>query len=108
MRGTAGTFADWVKLFKTRPNELLPWDQQMFQRAGGDPSIYYIHGYWKRAPEEALIIDTEVPNCRHWNLQLDNYWMESMDYRHVPAHVNKHSAQYNHDGSVSVIVAVWT
>lgn len=105
VRGTASTFADWMRLFKSRPNELLPWDQQMFQRAGGDPSIHYLHGYWKLSPGEALVIDTEVPVCRHWNLQLDNYWMESMDYRYLPAHVNTHTAKYNPDGSVTVIVA---
>jgi hypothetical protein len=46
-----------------------------------------------------------VPRCTHWNLQLDNHWMESMDYRYLPAHVNKHSARLNADGSVTVIVA---
>jgi hypothetical protein len=105
VRGTARTFADWAQMFQGRPNELLPWDQQMFQRAGGDPSIYYLHGYWRLAPQEALVIETEVPNCTHWNLQLDNHWMESMDYRYLPAHLNKHSARLEADGSVRMVVA---
>jgi hypothetical protein len=105
VKGTARTFADWVQLFRSRPNEMLPWDQSMFQRAGGDPNIHYLHGYWRLAPDEALVIETEVPNCAHWNLQLDNYWMESMDYRYLPTHVNKHSAVYDAKGAVTIIVA---
>lgn len=102
--GTAKLFADWAQLFQSRPNELLPWDQQMFQKAGGDPTIFYLHGYWRLAPGEALIIESDVPECVHWNLQLDNHWMESMDYRYLPAHVNKHTAKYNANGSVTVLV----
>ncbi|MGD9598230.1 MAG: DUF1214 domain-containing protein [Steroidobacteraceae bacterium] len=105
VKGTAHTFADWVQLFQSRPNELLPWDQQMFQRAGGDPNIYYLHGYWRLAPDEALVIETEVPGCKHWNLQLDNHWMESLDYRYLPVHVNSHTARRQADGSVRVVVA---
>jgi len=105
VNGTARTFADWVQLFKQQPNALPMRDQAMFQKVGGDPSIYYAHGYWKLAPDEALVIETEVPSCTFWNLQLDNWWMESMDYRYLPAHVNIHTAKYNADGSVRVVIA---
>jgi hypothetical protein len=105
VNGTARTFADWAQLFSERPNELPVRDQAMFQKVGGDPSIHYVHGAWRLAPDEALVIDTQVPECTFWNLQLDNYWMESMDYRYLPAHVNSHSATYRADGSVRVVVA---
>ena len=105
VNGTARTFADWAQLFAARPNELPVRDQAMFQKVGGDPSIHYVHGYWRLAPDEALVIDTQVPECAFWNIQLDNYWMESMDYRYVPTHVNKHTARYRTDGSMRVIVA---
>jgi len=105
VNGTARTFADWVKLFKQQPNELPSRDQAMFQKVGGDPSIHYVHGYWQLAPDEALVIDTEVPRCTFWNIQLDNYWMESMDYRYLPAHVNAHTARRNADGTVRIVVA---
>jgi hypothetical protein len=31
--------------------------------------------------------------------------MESLDYRYLPISVNKHSAKYNADGSVRLVVA---
>ncbi len=102
--GTARTFADWAQMFRTRPNTLETVDQTLFRRAGGDPNIFYLHGYWEIAADEALVIDTPVPECEVWNFQLDNYWMESLDYRYLPICINKHTARYNPDGSVTFVV----
>ena len=104
--GTARTFAHWAELFrKEQFNRLSTVDQEMFFRAGGDPSIFYLHGYWRLEPGQALRIDSEVPQCQTWNFQLDNYWMESLDYRHHRISVNQHSARLNEDGTVTLIVA---
>jgi hypothetical protein len=105
VHGTARTFADWAQLFRAQPNTLATVDQAMFWKAGGDPRIFYLHGYWQLAPDEALVIETPVPECDIWNIQLDNYWMESLDYRYLPVTVNKHTARYNADGSVTCVVA---
>jgi len=51
------------------------------------------------------VIEATPPECEHWNFQLNNYWMESLDYRYYPIHVNKHTAKYRPDGSVQVVVA---
>lgn len=105
VRGTAHTFVEWTELFRRQPNVLDPLDQSMFIKGGGDRNIHYIHGYWALAPDEALVIETEVPECEIWNFQLDNYWMESLDYRFLPANWNKHTARYNPDKSVTFVIA---
>ena len=79
--------------------------QEVSDQAGGVPDIAYYHSYWKLAPDEALVIEATPPECEHWNFQLNNYWMESLDYRYYPIHVNKHTANYRTDGSVQVVVA---
>jgi hypothetical protein len=104
VHGTAATFAGWTELFMTRPNELPDFGQEMFQRAGGDPEIFYLHGYWTLKPGEAWVIETEVPDCPYWNFQLDNWWMESMDHAHKIT-VNKHTATLEPDGSVTIVIA---
>jgi hypothetical protein len=105
VRGTANTFADWVRDFKAKPNELWTTDQTIFFKSGGDPNIFYLHGYWVLQPDEALVVDAMPPECEFWNFQLDNYWMESLDYRYAPVWVNSHTAKYNADGSVTLTIA---
>jgi len=61
-----------------------------------------MHGYWCIGADEALVLDTAVPDCEMWNFQLSNYWMESLDYRHYPVCVNKVGARYNTDGSLTL------
>jgi len=104
--GASMMFARWAKGFQAHTNQLPLFDQETSNKAGGDPNIRYYHSYWRLAPDEALVIRaTPPPNCAHWNFQLNNHWMESLDYRYFTVHVNKHSAHYRKDGSVRVVVA---
>ncbi|CAB1370632.1 DUF1214 domain-containing protein [Denitratisoma oestradiolicum] len=103
---TARLFCDWAALFKQEHHNTIPLgNQAMFQAAGGDPNIAYHHGYWEFGEDEAMVIDAVVPPCEFWNFQVDNYWMESLDYRHHRIHVNSHGARYNPDGSVTIVIA---
>ncbi len=104
--GTARTFLGWAEQFREQQkNRLATLDQAMFQRAGGDPAIYYLHGYWELGPDEALEIASPIPDCQAWNFQLNNYWMESLDYRAHTIHVNDFSARRDADGGVTVVVS---
>jgi hypothetical protein len=106
MHGTVNLFADWSASFKPDINTLPPADQAYCQSIGGDPNIFYFHSYWELAEDEALVIEAKtIPECSTWNFQLDNYWMESLDYRHHQITLNKHTAAYNDDGSVRLVVA---
>lgn len=105
VQGTAHIFADWSEQFQAHPNDFTVIDQEVFRRAGGDPAIFYVHGYWSLAPDEALVIDIPATKSEFWNFQVDNYWMESLDYRYFTIHLNKHSARYNKDGSATLVLA---
>lgn len=104
--GTAQTFTHWADLFREKhKNSLSTIDQSMFFKAGGDPMIYYLHGWWELGEAEALKITSPIPQSEGWNFQLNNVWMESLDYRYHPIHVNNNSAELNGDGTVTVIVS---
>lgn len=105
VRGTANTFADWSEWFMTQPNRIYDGDQAVFQRAGGDPKIWYGHLYYRLAPGEALVLEAMPPACRFWNFQLDNWWMESLDHLHRKVWVNGDQARYEPDGSVVIVCA---
>ncbi len=104
--GTAQLFENWAESFLPIMNELPPADQDYCQSIGGDPNIFYFHSAWELADDEALVIEApEIPECQTWNFQLDNWWMESLDYRYHTIHVNKHTAHYVADGGVKLIIS---
>jgi hypothetical protein len=103
--GCARLFNQWAAGFAKQLNQLPRFESSIAIAAGGDPNIVYYHGYWKLEPDEALVIDATPPECDYWNFQLNNHWMESLDYRYFQVWVNKSSARLRADGSVRVIVA---
>jgi hypothetical protein len=40
-----------------------------------------------------------------WNLQINNYWLESLDYRYHQICINKHQAQYDENGGVTLVLS---
>jgi hypothetical protein len=98
-------FNKWVKGFRKYPNTLPLFDPEISNAAGGDDSIWYYHGYWKLEEDQALVIEADPPECEAWNFQLDNIWMESLDYRYHRVCINRSEAVAGKDGKVRVIVA---
>ena len=98
-------FAKWAKGFQKHTNKLPLFEPEVSNAAGGDSSIIYHHSHWKLYEDEALVIRVSPPECDSWNFQLNNYWMESLDYRYFNICINKSNAVYNKDGSVTVVVA---
>ncbi len=106
VNGTSTIFENWAKLFREENrNALNTTDQRMFNKAGGDPMIYYLHGWWELKDNQALKITSPIPKCEGWNFQINNIWMESLDYRHHTIHTNNGLAKLNEDGTVTIIVS---
>ena len=106
VKGTAQTFAGWTEMFMAAPNRIFEHDQAFFQKAGGDPKIWYGHAFYDLALGEAWEITfTPPPGTRMWNFQLDNWWMESLDHVHHRIWVNDTLVAYQADGSVRLICA---
>ena len=106
VRRTSKLFVDWMNFYSAHENQLPSDDQERCMRAGGDAQIHYLQSRWRVLPDEALWIRVpRIPECATWNLQISNYWMESLDYRYLKVHVNKHTAHYEPDGSVRIVLA---
>lgn len=104
--GAPMMFSNWCAGFQKHKNTLPLFDQKLSNSVGGDPQIRYYHSYWElKDQQDCLMIETTPPECDHWNFQLNNHWMESLDYRYFTIHVNKHSAKYDDKGGVRVIVS---
>ncbi|MBL8679559.1 MAG: DUF1214 domain-containing protein [Myxococcales bacterium] len=102
--GASLLFAKWARDFQSHSNLLPRFDQDVSNKAGGDPNIAYYHSHWRLGPEEALVIEVKPPRCQYWNFQLNNYWMESLDYRYHRIHLNSDTATYEPDGSIRIVV----
>ena len=103
--GAAMIFSGWAEGFQKHVNRLPRFDQNLSNMMGGVPDIAYYHSYWRVAPDEALVIEATPPPCDHWNFQLNNHWMESLDYRFHRIHVNSKTATRRPDGSLRIVVA---
>lgn len=103
--GCARLFESWAQDWRRHVNTLPRFDPEKARVAGGDPNIAYYHSYWELAPDEALVVEATPPLCDYWNFQVSNHWLESLDYRYFPVHVNKHTARARPDGSVRVVLA---
>jgi hypothetical protein len=103
--GASLMFAKWAGGFQKHTNKLPEFSPAVSNAAGGDANIIYYHSYWELSDNESLEIEVKPPDCDSWNFQLNNYWMESLDYRYFTICINKSSAHYEPDGSVIVTVA---
>ena len=105
VKRTTNLFIEWMNAYSKHENQLPADDQERCMRAGGDRQIYYYQSRWRLAPDEGLFVRVPyVPVCATWNLQISNYWMESLDYRYLKIHLNKHTAHYEPDGSVRILL----
>ncbi len=105
VQGASMLFAHWADGFRAHVNQLPRFDQALSNAMGGVPDIAYYHSYWSLAADEALVIDAAPPPGDHWNFQLSNHWLESLDYRVHRVHLNTKTATARPDGSVRVVVA---
>jgi len=105
VNGAALLFASWTRMFQAHTNRLPRFDPEISNRFGGLADIAYYHSYWRLGPDEALVVEAMPPPCDHWNFQLNNHWMESLDYRYFRIHINSATAVPRPDGRVRIVVA---
>ena len=103
--GCSEIFSGWVDDLLATARNGFTTEAGPAQGAWGDPNQIFRHGAYDLADGEALLIEFTPPECFYWNFQVDNRWMESLDYRWLPVTVNKHTARYEDDGSVRIVVA---
>ena len=67
--------------------------------------VRYMEGYWELAPSEALRITFTPPEVPYWTFVPMNIWMESFEWREIPASKNNFMAEQNPDGTVTLVLS---
>ena len=72
---------------------------------GGADDIRYGNDMYQLSEDEALIIETDVPDARYWHYQLCNNWFVTMDYANRINSINGAQAHLDADGRFRCVVA---
>jgi hypothetical protein len=72
---------------------------------GGAETIRYGNDYYRLAPDEAMIIETDVPDAGYWAFQLCGLWFEGRDYANRQTSINNRQAVLDADGRFRCVLA---
>lgn len=71
----------------------------------GVPSAVSSAGRYELDTDEALIVETPVPDVVHGGIQLGNYWVESIDYASRQTSLNWFQSTPDSDGIIRYVLA---
>jgi hypothetical protein len=117
LAATAATLDQVADEFDSRVRMWMPWLQKT--RSGPPNQLHnlspsgqglktnvYGEGWFKIAPDQALIIELDDPRAALWSFQLGNLWWESIDYINGTGSINGHQAVANEDGRYRLVIAL--
>lgn len=71
----------------------------------GFASLHYGKARYECAPDEALLLEIELPKTRFWNIQLSSHFWEARDYNLRQNSLNGHQAVVDDDGVFRAVVS---
>ncbi len=100
---TARFWSEWVAQLRAawRPNRIAPARRY----TGGAPDVYYGNGWYRLAPDEALLFESELPEARYWQIGLCDPWFKSLDYATRQTSLNHGQAHVSTDGRFRCAIA---
>lgn len=105
IESTIGFWQQTMDMFRPTPNQFLSWRKLTGDKVnatpGGDPA----NAYWNVPVGKALIMRTRPPKCEFWNIEFNNPWWETMDYRYRLSGTNMHHATLEDDGQLIAVIA---
>ncbi len=96
---------DTMDLFRRTPNQFVSWRKLMGASVNATPGGEPACGYWNVPEGKALILRTRPPGCEFWNIEFNNPWWETNDYRYRLTGTNMHHAVLEDDGELIAVIA---
>lgn len=105
VESTVTFWQDTMDLFRRTPNRFVSWrattGDKVNATPGGDPA----GAHWNVPEGMALILRVKPPACEFWNVEFNNPWWETQDYRYRLTGVNIHNAVLEDDGELIAVIA---
>lgn len=90
---------------RLRPNVMNEAGADLVSEMAGTPHNHYQLCYVKLEPGEALELELDPPVCRYWSVHLNNWWLESPEFRDGQSVcINDSQADRRSDGTVKMLV----
>lgn len=97
-----------IKLSKTlreRPNLMNEAAADLVSEMAGTPHNHYQLCYVQLEPGQALQLELNPPKCRYWSVHLNNWWLESPEFRDGQSVcINDSQAERDANGAVTMLV----
>ncbi|MET0545032.1 MAG: DUF1214 domain-containing protein [Caulobacterales bacterium] len=72
----------------------------------GSPATIYTWGIYEIADDEALIIESDVPDAGYWSYQLMNVWCRPFDFVDLQNDINMSRTQVDNDGKFRAVISL--
>jgi len=77
-----------------------------YSHIGGALGQVYMEGLFDLAADEALVLDTGIPEvCRYWSILLADELFGTLDWMHRFSSINHHQADLSSDGRFRAVIA---
>lgn len=105
IENTVSFWQRMIAIFARKPNVFQRWrdldTSKVDATPGGDPW----NCYWSVPEDSALIVRVTPPACEFWNLEFNNPWWETHDYRYRLSGTNVHHAVLEEGGELIAVVS---
>jgi hypothetical protein len=107
LRSESELWASWIDWYGQWPNQFVAGVPDWHANDAGISILNRAVNSccWRLAPDEALVVSVRPPPAAFWNFELNDYWLNSVDYRYRLSSVNSKQAAVEADGTVYVVVA---
>jgi hypothetical protein len=91
---------------RLRPNRMDESAAELVSEMAGTPHNHYQLCSVQLGPGQALELELDPPSCRYWSVHLNNWWLESPEFRDGQSVcINDAQAVSEPDGTVKMVVA---
>ena len=99
---SAAFWVKWLERYSGERNLFAPNTPSGLSAApGGNLN----HCVWEIEPDEVLLVEVTPVECAFWNFELNNFWMNSVDYRYHLSSLNGAQAVLEDDGTVWLAIS---